>query len=70
MIRKADSCRRIKDALSSRIQPYLDYVYGISEKIVFLDNNDSWTGPGIVQGLESKTLFVIYNGEMRKVAVC
>ena len=69
-IRKADASRRLKDAIKARIQPYNDKIYELGDKIIFLDKNDQWDGPAIIQAMESKTLFVLHNGNLKKVATC
>ena len=35
-----------------------------------MDKDDKWIGPGIVQAVESKTIFLTYNGNLKKVATC
>ena len=69
LFRQADCSRRLKDAEAARIQPYHDRIYQAGDKIDFLDKDDQWDGPAIVQGTESKTIFVSHNGQMKKVAV-
>ena len=69
-LRKYDSNRRLKDALKSRLQPYQDARYEEGDLIIFQDSNDRWTGPAEVKITDSKTLFVIHNGQMKKVATC
>ena len=49
--RMAESSRRLKDAEKVRIQSYHDAKYSIGEQIIFLDKDDEWSGPGIVQGV-------------------
>ena len=34
------------------------------------NKDDQWEGPGIVQGKESKTLWISHNGSLKKVATC
>ena len=69
-IRRLDSSRRIKDALKARIQDYHDQDYETGDRIIFEDENGQWKGPAVVQGKESKTLWIVHNGNMRKVAIC
>ena len=69
-LRKYDSSRRLKDALKARIQPYYDAKYDEGDLIIFQDGNDQWTGPAEVKTTDSKTLFVIHNGQLKKVATC
>ena len=69
-IRRADASRRLKDAVNARIQPYMDATYGKGDKIVFLDKNDVWNGPATVEATESKTIFALHNGNLKKVASC
>ena len=69
-LRKYDSNRRLKDALKSRIQPYFDAKYEAGDLVIYQDANDQWTGPAEVKVMDSKTLFVIHNGQMKKVASC
>ena len=68
--RKYDYNRRLKDALKARIQPYHDAKYEQGDLIIFQDANDQWTGPAEVKTTESKTLFVLHNGQLKKVATC
>ena len=70
LYRQADSSRRLKDAEKSRIQPFHDQKYEKGDLIMFLDKDDQWDGPAVVQGTESKTIFVSHNGTMKKVASC
>ena len=69
-IRRLDSSRRIKDALKARVQDYHDQDYETGDRIIFEDENGQWKGPAVVQGKESKTLWIVQNGNMRKVAIC
>ena len=69
-LRKYDSSRRLKDALKARIQPYYDAKYQEGDLIIYQDGNDQWTGPAEVKTMDSKTLFVIHNGQLKKVASC
>ena len=70
--RKADRSKRIKDALGSRLQKYHDVKYAIGDKIIFQDKDKSskWIGPGEVKVMDGKTIWVTYNGNLRKVASC
>ena len=48
----------------------MDEVYEKGDKLVFLDKNDVWDGPATVEAVESKTIFVLHNGNLKKVATC
>ena len=69
-LRKYDSSRRLKEALKARLQPYFDVKYEEGDLIIFQDGNDQWNGPAEVKTMDSKTLFVIHNGQLKKVATC
>ena len=70
--RKADRSRRLKEALNSRLQKYHDVKYSIGDRIIFQDKEKSskWIGPGIVKVMEGKTIWITFNGNLRKVASC
>ena len=69
-LRQADASSRLKEAIKSRIQPYLDQVYERGDQVLFLNKDDEWDGPGKVQATESKTVWITHNGQMKKVASC
>ena len=48
----------------------MDEVYEKGDKVLFLDKNDVWDGPATVEAVESKTIFVLHNGNLKKVATC
>ena len=68
MMRKAEANNRLKEALNSRIQPYHDIVYQPGDIIIYLNKDDKWDGPAKVAACESKTLHILQNGTMRKIA--
>ena len=70
LYRQADCSRRLKEAEKVRLQPYHDQKYERGEEIIFLDKNDQWSGPAVVQGTESKTIFATHNGTIKKIASC
>ena len=35
-----------------------------------MNKDDQWEGPGVVQGTESKSIWITHNGAMKKVASC
>ena len=69
-LRQADTNSRIKDAIKSRIQPYHDQIYEKGDKVIYLNKDDDWDGPGEVQAIESKTIWITQNGQLKKVASC
>ena len=69
-LRQADASSRIREAIKSRIQPYHDQVYERGDQVLFLNKDDEWDGPGMVQGIESKSIWITHNGQMKKVASC
>ena len=69
-IRKADASRRLKEALKARVMPYNDETYEVGDKIIFEDKDGQWRGPAIVQAMESKTIFALHNGNLKKIAAC
>ena len=70
VLRQADASSRLKEAIKARIQPYNDKVYEIGDKIMFLNKDDDWDGPGTVKAIESKTVWIMHNGQLNKVASC
>ena len=69
-MRKAEANNRLKEAFNTRIQPYHDIIYQPGDEIIYLNKDDKWDGPAKVAGTESKTLHILQNGTMRKVAMC
>ena len=47
--RQAEASRRLKDASKARIYPYMDQIYKVGDKITYLDKNDQWSGPAVIQ---------------------
>ena len=70
MYLKADASRRLKEALKSRIQSYNDQKYEPEDLVIFEDKDNNWCGPAKVKALEGKTVWILYNGNLRKVALC
>ena len=64
---EADSSRRIKDALASRAQRYMDKFYKPGEKVFFLDENKKWQGPGVTGESENQSVWIKWHGNIRKV---
>ena len=50
--------------------PYNDETYEVGDKIIFEDKDGQWRGPAIVQAMESKTIFALHNGNLKKIAAC
>ena len=69
-MRKSEANNRLKEAFNTRIQPYHDAVYQPGDEIIYLNKDDKWDGPATVAATESKTLHILQNGTLRKVALC
>ena len=69
-MRKSDASTRLKEVLKTRIQPSNDEVFEEGDTIITLNKDDEWEGPAKVITRESDTLHILFNGNMRKVAVC
>ena len=69
-MRKADANNRLKEGLNSRIQPNNDTVFEHDDQIIYLNKDNKWDGPAKVITKESKTLHILQNGTVRKIATC
>ena len=69
-MRKAEANNRLKEAFNTRIQPYHDIIYQPGDEVIYLNKDDKWDGPARVSATESKTLHVLQNGTLRKIATC
>ena len=52
-MKKAEAEDKIKEALKTRVQASVDKVYGHADKVIFIDKDNYWAGPGkvILKGL-------------------
>ena len=69
-MRRADANNRLKEGLNTRMQPYHDIIYKQDDEIIYLNKEDKWEGPANVVTVESKTLHILQNGTIRKIAAC
>ena len=53
-----------------RNQPNIDKVYDVNNKVIFLDKNNDWDGPGNVVGTDANIVFVHHNGNYKRISKC
>ena len=66
--RIADNDERIKRALKSRIQSYINEKYSSDDKVYFKQKDKvEWSGPATVIGQQGKVVFLKYGNNLRRV---